>query len=145
MTSDALSVPVLALERVLGVPIVIEDSFLPVLGRMAGLTLVAKLPLVPLVVVFLPMAFDALGRQLLDGLYPRERLEAGLVAALALRGLVFPFERILGVLVMVEACLLPSLLVVAGLALVAQTPLMSLLVVILAVASKALRLQLLDV
>lgn len=145
MAGGALGVPMLAFQRVLGVPIMIEDALLPFRGRVARFALVTELALVALVHVFLAMALDTFGRQFLDGLHPWWRLETGLVATLALGSLVLPFEGVLGVLVVIEAGLLPSLFVVACLALVAKAAPMTFLVVILAVAGEALGLQLLDV
>jgi len=64
------------------------------------------------------------------------------VTTLALGRFVFAFQRVLGVLVMVEAGLLPALFVMAGFALLAQAALVALLVIVLAMTGNTLGRQL---
>ena len=128
----ALGGDVLAAQRVFGHAVVIENGFLPVLLDVAGFALVAELALVASFVVILAMARHAEGR----GFFLVQ--DAGMTRR-ALGRAVFALEGVLGVAVVVEAQRLPVAVGVTGLALVAELALVTLFVVILAVAGHALQ------
>src|SRR6266571_818466 len=129
VTGLALGILVLVAQRVLGVLVVIKIGRLPRLLVVAALALVAERTLVPLLVVVLPVAGDAFARQVLAV----ERL-VGSVALVALGIVVLAVQRILGVLVVIEAYFLPAPVVVAGLALDAVAALVAFLLVDLLMA-----------
>ena len=135
----ALAFPMLALEQVFGFLVVIENAALPILGRVAAAAFFAITPLVPLLVIILAVTGDALGFHL-QGL-GIGTADTAFMTSLAFGILVLVAQGKLGV-VMIEVGILPTALVMAGLAFFAQFAAMAFFLIILLVAGDALRRQL---
>ena len=123
MAGLALSRDVLATQNVFRVAIVVEGGGLPVLLHVTGLALVAEAPLVAFLVVVGLVAGDARRLEFF------QVQESG-VASLAFGLDVLAAQNVFRVAVMVKGGNGPILLGVAGLALVAEAPLMAFLVVV---------------
>ena len=132
MTGAALRLCVLAAQRILGLPIMIEDRNAPILLDMAVLALVAKPALVSLLVIVLAMARNTSALELVS-------IEIASMAARALGQPMLATQWILGIAIVIEADGLPFTVDVAALALLAEASLVPVLLVILSVAGHAAR------
>lgn len=132
MTGAALRLCVLAAQRVLGLPIMIEDRDTPILFDVAALALVTKPALVSLLVIVLAMARNTSALELVS-------IEISGMTARALGQAMLAAQRIPGIAIMIEADGLPFTVDVTALALLAEASLVSVFLVILAVAGDAAR------
>ena len=134
----ARSLLVFISKRVTGIPFVVKVYRLPAFLAMAGFALVAEFTLMAFFLIILAVAGDTSLLHLEFGLGSGY---AALVASVTLGVTMLTLERILGILVMVEAGIFPALFIVAAFALLAQAARVAFLLVILAVASHAIRRQ----
>ena len=133
MAGVALRIAMFALQRVLGLLIVIEGAGLPVLGGMAGGAFLPIAPLVPFLLIVFPMASHTLRLDLQPGV---GTTDAALVATLALGILVLVAQWELGVVV-IETGVFPAPLVVTTLALLAEIASMTFLLIVFLMAGDA--------
>lgn len=127
MTGRAFCIAMLALECVTRAAVVIEIVSFPFVGVMAGFALLAELAFMPFVVIDFPVACVAVRRKFFSGFFSGKRFQPGRVAGVAARLLVLAKKRVVGVLVVIEAALLPFLFVVARLAFFTEAALVPLL------------------
>lgn len=125
MATGACERGVFALERILGVAIMVERNRLPALFQMTDPTL---WPIVALMAIILRMASCAGGRRLV-------LVERALMTACTARRSVLPLERVFGVAVVVERDRFPVLFRVAAFA---RGPIVAFVYVVLPVAGDAL-------
>jgi len=140
MAIVALGLQMLAAQQILGVAIMIEAAGRPPFLAMTGSAGLAVAPLVPLSAVILAMADNAGRFQLEPGFRAGHPAQ---MAGFAFRRLVLVTQGKAGVLVMIEGRVLPTFLVVAGFALVAQPAAVPLFLIVLLVATDAFLRQLL--
>ena len=133
VTLLAFRIEVLAQQRKLGLVMIEPNIVLPALLAMA---ILALLPFLAIMLIVLLMAGITIRRRLLTD--TRRSM-----ALIALDILVLKFQRVLGVLVMIEVDILPTPFVVALLALLTQIAMMPLVVIGFLVAVVADILQLL--
>ena len=139
MAGIAFGLAMFAFQQVFRLFIVIEGAGLPILGGMAGRALFPIAPLVSLLVIVLSMTGHTLHFDLQLGI---GATHSSLVATLALGILVLFAQREFRV-VMIEIRILPTSLVMAALAFLAQAAAMPFFLVVFLVAGNALGGQLL--
>ena len=114
MTGVALGFFMLTSQQILGIPIMVEDDFFPVVFLVAGFAFVAVPTLVPLFLVILAVARYA---GLLHLQFRVRTGDATLVTCIAF-GIYMLVPQLVVCLVMIELGFLPVFLVMAGFALI---------------------------